>query len=71
MASLRQGLYDLLTSVECDTKEEGRCHITPWPSQRMVIDAIADGFDNDVHTYVILKCRQVAITTVCSVIELF
>lgn len=61
----------MLRSVEVDTKEEGRTHVEPWPSQRIVIDAIADGLANDVHTFCILKCRQVACTTVCSVIELF
>jgi hypothetical protein len=71
MATIRQGIYDLLSSVELDTKEEGRCHIDPWPSQRIVIDAVAKGLQEDVHEFVILKCRQVAITTVSSVIELF
>lgn len=71
MATLKQGLYDLLAAVEIDTKEQGRCHVEPWMSQRMVLDTIADGLENDVHEFVILKCRQVAITTVCSVIELF
>lgn len=69
--SLRQGLYDLLSAVEIDTKEEGRTHVEPWPSQRMVLDTIAHGLENDVHEFVVLKARQVAITTVCSVIELF
>jgi hypothetical protein len=54
-----------------DTKELGRAHVEPWPSQRLVIDTISTGLENDVHEFVILKCRQVAITTVCSVIELF
>ena len=71
MTTIRQGLYDLLTSVEVDTKEEGRCHIDPWLSQRIVIDAVAKGLSEDVHEFVVLKCRQVAITTCCSVIELF
>jgi hypothetical protein len=71
MATIRQGIYDLLSSVELDTKEEGRCHIDPWPSQRIVIDAVARGLQEGVHEFVILKCRQVAITTVSSVIELF
>jgi hypothetical protein len=69
--TIRQGIYDLLTSVEIDTKEEGRVHVDPWPSQRMVIDAVAKGLSEGVHEFVVLKCRQVAITTVCSVIELF
>src|SRR6516165_3603895 len=68
--TLRQAMYYLLTSVEFDTKELGRRRVDPWPSQRMVIDAVAKGLSEDVHEFVILKCRQVAITSVCSVIEL-
>jgi hypothetical protein len=69
--SIRQGLYRLLDSVEIDTKEHGRCRVEPWMSQRLVLDTISNGLENDIHEYVILKCRQVAITTVASVIELF
>src|SRR5215475_3751519 len=58
--TIQQGIYDLLQSVEVDTKELGRAHVEPWPSQRMVIDAIAQGMQEDVHEFVILKCRQVA-----------
>ena len=71
MPSIREGIYALLRAVDIDTKEEGRVHVEPWLSQRLVIDTIADGLENDVHEFVILKGRQVAITTVCSVIELF
>src|SRR5215831_16239902 len=71
MSTIRQGLYDLLGSVQIDTKERGRCQVEPWPSQRLVIDAVAKGLQEGVHEFVVLKCRQVAITTVCSVIELF
>ena len=69
--SIRQGIYDLLGSVEIDTKEEGRTHVEPWMSQRIVIDAVAKGLNEGVHEFVILKPRQVAVTTTCSVIELF
>lgn len=71
MATVRQGIYDLLTSVSVDTKEHGRSRIEPWLSQRMIVDAVAKGLAEGVHEYVILKCRQVAATTTCSVIELF
>lgn len=71
MTTLRQGIYELLSAVEIDTKEEGRAHVEAWQSQRLVIDAVAKGLQEGVHEFVILKCRQVAITTVCSVIELF
>ena len=69
--SIRQGIYDLLSSVEIDTKELGRTNVEPWMSQRIVIDAVAKGLSEDVHEFVILKPRQVAVTTTCSVIELF
>jgi hypothetical protein len=57
--------------VELDTKEFGRSRIEPWPSQRIIIDAVAKGLNEGVHEFVVLKCRQVAVTSVCSVIELF
>lgn len=69
--SIREGIYDLLQAVEIDTKEMGRSHVEPWLSQRLVIDAVARGINEGVHEFVVLKCRQVAITTVCSVVELF
>ena len=71
MATIRQGIYQLLGAVEIDTKEQGRTHVDPWLSQRLVIDGVARALNDDVHEIVVLKCRQVAITTVCSVIELF
>jgi len=71
MPTLRQGLYDLLTSVQITTKEQGKTRVEPWLSQRLVIDAVAKGLSEDVHTFVILKARQAAITTTCSVISLF
>lgn len=71
MPTVRQGIYDLLSSVEVDTKEYGRSRIDPWLSQRLVIDAVAKGLSEGVHEFVILKCRQVAVTTVVSIIELF
>lgn len=71
MTTIRQGIYDLLSAVEVDTKESGRAHIEPWPSQRMIIDTVARGLGEGVHEFCILKCRQVAATTTCSIIELF
>ena len=69
--TIRQGIYDLLRSVEIDTKEAGRTHVEPWLSQRMVIDMVAKGLSENVHEFVILKARQMAVTTTCTVIELF
>jgi len=69
--TIRTGIYDLLRSVQISTKELGKTQVEPWPSQRLVIDGICKGLAEGCHEFVILKCRQAAITTVCSVIELF
>jgi hypothetical protein len=71
MSTMRQGIYALLSAVQLDTKEEGRTHVKPWPSQRIIIDGICKGLSEGCHEFVILKSRQMACTTVCSVIELF
>jgi hypothetical protein len=71
MPTIREGIYSLLGAVEVTTKEHGKAHIEPWLSQRMVIDTVCRGISQDVHTFVFLKCRQVACTTTCSIIELF
>lgn len=71
MPTIRQGIYDLLQSVEVDTKEYGRARIEPWLSQRMIVDTVSKGLNEGVHEFCILKCRQVAATTTCSIIELF
>ena len=71
MTTIRKGIYELLESVELDTKESGRCRVTPWLSQRIIIDTVAKGLTEGVHEFVVLKSRQMAATSVCSVIELF
>lgn len=70
MTTIRKAMYDLLGSVKLETKEFGKTQVDPWLSQRIVIDAVARGLQEGVHEFVILKSRQMAITTVSSVIEL-
>jgi hypothetical protein len=69
--SIRQGIYGLLGAVQVDTKEYGRAHIEPWLSQRIVVDQVSKGLSEGVHEFVVLKSRQMAITTTCAIIELF
>lgn len=71
MPTIRQGIYQLLSEVEITTKEHGKTHVEPWLSQRLVIDGVCRGLAEDVHTFVVLKCRQVACTTVCGIVGLF
>jgi hypothetical protein len=71
MPTIREGIYELLRSVTITTKELGKVHIEPWLSQRIIIDSVCKGLSEGVHEFAILKCRQVAATTTCSIIELF
>lgn len=86
MPTIRQGIYDLVKAVEVDTKEFGRVRLDgreiklpggrvmtaePWPSQRIVVDAICRGLAQDVHWFAILKARQMAVTTICGIVEIF
>lgn len=42
-----------------------------WTSQTMVLEQICDGLENDIHTFYILKSRQLGVTTITLAILLF
>lgn len=69
--TIRDGLYNLLSSVQIQTKELGRTRVEPWLSQRIIIDQVTQGLAEGVHEFAILKCRQVAASTTCGLIALF
>jgi len=42
-----------------------------WTSQKRVMEAIVDGLEHDIHTFYILKSRQLGVTTITLAIVLF
>src|SRR5262249_38683507 len=42
-----------------------------WGSQRMFLEEVASGLDDDIRSFYVLKSRQLGITTICFAIDLF
>lgn len=42
-----------------------------WTSQRMVLEQVCDGLENDIHVFYILKSRQLGVTTITLAILIF
>ena len=57
--------------LRIDTKEMGRIPLKFLGSQRYVVEQIADGLAHDVHTFVILKGRQMGISSVMLALDLY
>jgi hypothetical protein len=66
--------WDFCSELRIDTKELGPIRLTQdhiTGSQRYFVEQLADGLNNGIHTFVVLKGRQVMITTICLAIDLF
>lgn len=66
--------YDFCEAAEVNTKEYGAIRITRelmMGTQKYFIEEIKRGLDEGVHDFVVLKGRQVAITTICLLLDLY
>lgn len=68
---LREMFYDFLTKITIDSKELGSAPLDPYFGQRLFLDSVFDGLENDVHWFVVLKARQLGITTVSLALDIF
>lgn len=69
--SLNQ-FYRFCSQLKIETKEEGlRKMDTLLGTQTYVMEEIASGLDNDIHFFVILKGRQLGITTISLALDLY
>jgi hypothetical protein len=57
--------------LKIDTKELGRVPLTFLGSQRYLVEQIAEGLKNDIHTFVVLKGRQLGISSVMLALDLY
>lgn len=61
-----------IASKELSSGTDARgSHITLWTSQDRFLDMVLDGLADDVHDFTCLKSRQLGITTVSLLIDLF
>lgn len=64
--------YAFCSQLRIETKEQGlRRMDTLLGTQTYVMDEIAKGLDNDIHFFVILKGRQLGITTISLALDLY
>lgn len=68
---LRDAFEDFISHVQIDSKETGTDFIRPYMGQRMFINEIFDMLENDIHWLVVLKARQLGITTFSLLLDLF
>jgi len=59
------------SGLKIDSKERGRIPLTFLGSQRYLVNEIARGLAEDVHTFVILKGRQIGISTIVLALDLY
>jgi hypothetical protein len=69
--NLRQ-FYSFCSQLKIETKEQGLRNMdTLLGTQTYVMEEIAKGLENDIHFFVILKGRQLGITTVSLALDLY
>ena len=72
----RKPFIQFLESVRIDSKEvaavdEFGTPLNMWGSQRMMIDEICSGLENDVFWFLVLKARQLGISTITLALDIF
>jgi hypothetical protein len=70
----RKNFEAFCRALQVDTKDYGLINLSPekWlGTQRRFVDEIEAGMGEGVHTFVVLKGRQVAITTICLALDLY
>lgn len=64
--------YSFCSQLKIETKEQGLRNMdTLLGTQTYVMEEIAKGLDNDIHFFVILKGRQLGITTISLALDLY
>lgn len=68
----KEKFYQFCSQLKIETKEQGlRKMDTLLGSQTYAIDEIAKGLEDDVHFFVILKGRQMGVTTISLALDLY
>ena len=68
---MKVAFYDFISHISIDSKETGTGRIRPYFAQRLFIDGVFDGLEKDIHWTVVLKARQLGITTFSVLLDLF
>lgn len=70
--AFKASFFDFLKYLRIDSKEGGgRSPLTPYGAQLRFLDGVFAGLEQDIHHFVILKARQLGITTISLALDLF
>lgn len=66
--------YDFCGELTVETKDHGKLRLADnlLGSQKMFVDQVCSGLDNDIHSFVVTKARQLGISTISlAMVDLF
>lgn len=69
--TLKAAFYDFIGHVTIDSKELGPTRVEPYFGQNLFINEVFDGLAQDIHWYVVLKARQLGLTTISILLDIF
>ena len=69
---LRLAFYDFISHIKIDSKElGGDSPLVPYRAQTRFLDELFDGLEEDIHWFVVLKARQLGISTISLALDIF
>ena len=71
VAEFRAAFEDFLKYLQIDSKETGVGPLTLYNAQKRFLDEVFAGLENDIHFFVVLKARQLGISTITRALLLF
>jgi len=69
--AFREKFEDFLSHVEINSKDEGRIPFEAYDAQRYAMDEVFEGLKKDIHFFVIGKGRQLGISTLFELFDVF
>jgi hypothetical protein len=70
-ASLAESFWEFASTIRIPSKDHGVIPFRPWKVQRYVLGEIMAALDAGIHNIVILKPRQIGVTTVLIALDLY
>jgi len=70
-ASLAESFWEFASTIRIPSKDHGVIPFRPWKVQRYVLGEIMAALDSGIHNIVILKPRQIGVTTVLIALDLY
>ena len=60
-----------IQQLQIDSKEDGVARLRLYGSQEYFLQELAEGLENDIHSFTILKARQLGLSTIMLAVDIF